>query len=282
MKSETSGMRRIKLAILFLYLGSFSLAQNIYDGEHILRFADYLYRNKEYHLAINEYKHALFLQYCNTSCQIKLFNSYLQTQQYNPGLYTYRSIYPGGLSGNDTLEMIYGKMLMLNADFTEIENLLQTSTTLSPGQLSFLNVSNDLLSDNWDRVIMKESALVSDMQINPYKSVIYDIRNMKYKKPGVSLMLSAFIPGTGKMYCGYWYDGLISLTTIGITAWQAIRGFKIYGTDSAYTWIFTSLSATFYISNLYGSYKAANMRNYRFRQNIHHAIKKVFDSNYNY
>jgi len=269
MKSETSGMRRIKLAILFLYLGSFSLAQNIYDGEHILRFADYLYRNKEYHLAINEYKHALFLQYCNTSCQIKLFNSYLQTQQYNPGLYTYRS-------------MIYGKMLMLNADFTEIENLLQTSTTLSPGQLSFLNVSNDLLSDNWDRVIMKESALVSDMQINPYKSVIYDIRNMKYKKPGVSLMLSAFIPGTGKMYCGYWYDGLISLTTIGITAWQAIRGFKIYGTDSAYTWIFTSLSATFYISNLYGSYKAANMRNYRFRQNIHHAIKKVFDSNYNY
>jgi TM2 domain-containing membrane protein YozV len=275
-------MRKIKLAILFLYMGSFSLAQNIYDGEHILRFADYLFRNKEYHLAINEYKHALFLQYCNTSCQIKLFNSYLQTQQYDAGLYTYRSIYAEGLSGNDTLEMVYGKMLILNADFTEVEKLLHTSATLSPGQLSFLNVSNDLLSDNWDKVLMKESVVISDMQINPYKSVIYDIRNLKYKKPGVSLMLSAVIPGAGKMYCGYWYDGLISLTTIGITAWQAVRGFKIYGTDRAYTWIFTSLSATFYISNLYGSYKAANMRNYSLRQNIHHAIKKVFDSTYNY
>jgi len=275
-------MKRIKLAIIFLYIGSFSLAQNIYDGEHILRFADYLYRNKEYPLAINEYKHALFLQYCNTSCQIKLFNSYLQAQQYKSGLYTYRSIYPEGLSGNDTLEIVYGKMLMLNSDFTEVEKLLQTSAALSPGQISFLNISNDLLSGNWDRVVTKESMFLFDVQINPYKSVIYDIRNLKYKKPGISLMLSAVIPGTGKMYCGYWYDGLISLTTIGITAWQAIRGFKIYGTDNAYTWIFTSLSATFYISNLYGSYKAANMKNYSLRQNIQHAIKKVFDSAYNY
>jgi hypothetical protein len=282
MKSGTLSMRKIKLLIFFLYLQSVSVAQNVYDGEHILRFADYLYKNKEYPLAINEYKHALFLENCNTTCQIKLFNSYLRSQQYAAGLNSFRSIYPEGLSGNDTLEMVYGKMLVLNSDFTEVDKLLNISKTLSPSQLSFLSISNDLFSDNWERAVKKESELSSDKQVNYYKSIIYDIGHLKYKKPGVSLLLSAIIPGTGKMYCGYWYDGFLSLTTIGLASWQAIRGFKLYGTDRAYTWIFTSISASFYISNLYGSYKAAKMRNYSLRQNIHYATKKVLDSSYNY
>ena len=95
-------------------------------------------------------------------------------------------------------------------------------------------------------------------------------------------MLSAVVPGSGKMYAGYWYDGFISLSIVGIAAWQAYRGFTIYGADRLYSWIFASLSASFYISNLYGSFKAVNMKNYNLRQNIHYDIEEVFNSVYTY
>ena len=138
MRSEIINMRKIKVFIYLLFLGNSAFSQNIYDGEHLLQFANHLYKNKEYPTAINEYKHALFLGFCNPSCQVKLFNSYLLTRQYNTGINSYKSIYPEGLAGNDTLEMVFGKMLILNANYSDVNNLIHSSSSLSEDQLFFL------------------------------------------------------------------------------------------------------------------------------------------------
>ncbi len=275
-------MRKIKLFFLLIYLGNSALSQNIYDGEHVLQFANYLYSNKEYLNAINEYKHALFLGDCHISCQIKLFNSYLLTRDYITGINTFQSVYPLGLAGNDTLEMIFGKMLILNKNYPDLNNLVKSSKTLSNDQLFFLDISNDLFAERWENAIQKDMNHSGNTHTDCYKTVISQIDEIKYKKPYVSLMLSTVIPGSGKMYSGYWYDGFISLSIVGITAWQAYRGFTRYGADRPYSWIFATLSASFYVSNLYGSFKAANMKNYNLRQNIHYAVEEIFYSQYTY
>jgi TM2 domain-containing membrane protein YozV len=275
-------MRKIKLSIFFLYLGTSVLSQNVYDAEHLLQFANHLYKNKEYEIAINEYKHALFLGNCNPSCQVKLFNSCLLTRQYNAGINTYKSIYPEGLAGQDTLEILYGKMLILSENYSEVSRLIHSSYALSEDQRFFLSITCDLFAENWSDAIQQDRELSENLQYDYYKPVIGKIEETKYKKPFVSLLLSTVVPGSGKMYAGYWYDGLISLSIVGITAWQAYRGFTIYGTDRPYSWIFAMLSVSFYISDLYGSFKAANMKNYNIRQNIHNEIEEVFNSVYNY
>ncbi len=178
--------------------------------------------------------------------------------------------------------MQYGKLLVLNSKFPEVDTLVHKSISLSTDQRYFLSISGDLFAEKWESASKKSLNRTAGMQPDPYQKVISHIENQKYKKPFVSLMLSAVIPGSGKMYSGYWVDGIITLTTIGITAWQAYRGFTLYGTDRPYSWIFASLTASFYISNLYGSFKAANMKNYNLRQNIHHAFEEVFNSVYTY
>jgi uncharacterized membrane protein YkgB len=54
-------MNKINAIIILGFSFSYSFSQNVYDAEHLLKFADHLYNNQEYFLAINEYKHAAFL-----------------------------------------------------------------------------------------------------------------------------------------------------------------------------------------------------------------------------
>ena len=275
-------MRKINLFFIFLSIGNSVLSQNIYDSDHRIRFANYLYDKKEYESAINEFRYTLFLNQCNLSCQIRLLNSYILTKQYNPGISIYRSIYPGGLAKNDTIEMIFGKMLILNKDYQGLTYLIKSSNTLSEDQIFFLDISNDLFAEEWENAKKKDFKYSGIMMSDLYKPVINEIENTKYKKPYVSFLLSAVIPGSGKMYSGFWYDGIISLSIVGITAWQAYRGFTLYGSDRPYSWIFATLSVSFYVSNLYGSVKAANMRNYNLKQDIHHDIEEIFHSHYTF
>jgi TM2 domain-containing membrane protein YozV len=282
MRSETINMRKIKLFLLFISLGNFIFSQNIYDSDHRIRFADWLYDNKEYKSAIIEYRHALFLGQCDFPCQFRLFNSYLLTKQFNPGINTYKSVYPQGLANNDTIEMIFGKMLILNTDYSELSDLIKSSRTLSDDQLFFLDISNDLFAEKWENAVQKDLNFSDNVKEDYYRPVINKIENTKYKKPYVSFLLSTVIPGSGKMYSGFWYDGIISLSIVGITAWQAYRGFTLYGSDRPYSWIFATLSVSFYISNLYGSIKAANMKNYNLKQDLHNDAEKIFHSHFTY
>jgi len=285
-------MRKTNFSLLLLYLCSSLTAQNLYDSTHLIRFGDHLYKNKEYALAIDEYRNALFSGSCDTRCRINLFNSYLQTQQYGEGINTYRSVFPGGLAGNDTLEMIYGKMLVLNADYSAVDTLIGNSFVLNADQVSFLSLSRDLFTERWQETLHHQPKTTDNLHLQPettdkwksslYKPAMMQIGQAKYRKPYAGLLMSAVIPGSGKMYAGYWYDGIFTLTTIGLAAWQAYRGFTIYGPGRPYSWIFLTFSVSFYIGNLYGSFKAVNMRNYNLRQHIHHDIEKAFNSVYTY
>jgi hypothetical protein len=91
--------------------------------------------------------------------------------------------------------------------------------------------------------------------------------------------ISAIIPGSGKIYSGYWKDGLFSLLVVSVTGIQAYRGFQKNGKNSTYGWIYLTVGTGFYVGNIYGSGKAAHKRNKTLNHSIIHKIEDLFQRN---
>lgn len=81
------------------------------------------------------------------------------------------------------------------------------------------------------------------------------------KSPALAAVMSAVVPGSGKVYSGRAYDGLYSLVALASTVWLSYEGFRDNGVHGASGWIFGGLSAFFYGGNIYGSYAAAQNYN---------------------
>ena len=84
------------------------------------------------------------------------------------------------------------------------------------------------------------------------------------------MLMSAVIPGSGKMYCGYWGDGLVSLLFSASSAFFSYRAFNKYGTEKVYPWIAGGLAVSYYTGNVYGGYKAAK----RYNNNLNNEFTK--------
>lgn len=86
-------------------------------------------------------------------------------------------------------------------------------------------------------------------------SSLKELSFIKKKSPLISTTLSIVIPGTGQMYCGRLWDGLLSMginIVFGLITYNAFR-------DQSLTReiIFAPLFLFFYTGNVYGAYGAA-------------------------
>ncbi|HKK42149.1 MAG TPA: hypothetical protein VJ963_07055, partial [Bacteroidales bacterium] len=124
-----------------------------------------------------------------------------------------------------------------------------------------------------------EAQKVADEAVKAYSdfpagivNLAKDAENIRFKSPFVAGAFSAIVPGTGKFYTKNWADGVFSMIFVAGSAWQAYRGFKKHGSASAYGWTFASVSASFYLGNIYGSVKAAKRYNKNRRDEINNQV----------
>jgi TM2 domain-containing membrane protein YozV len=93
-------------------------------------------------------------------------------------------------------------------------------------------------------------------------ALLYDYRSdPPYKSEALAGVLSALVPGSGKMYVGEWGDGITALLVTGLFTFLAYDNFKANHKTRA--WIFTGLGAFFYAGNIYGSIASAQIFNAR-------------------
>lgn len=269
-----------KIEPLFFCLISFiwvpTWAQGIFDHKITEAFATYLYEENNYAAAITEFNRAWMLNEISAKSQAMLFQSYFNNNQYYAGIKRYKTRYPDILSQNATLEFIFGKMLIASESTEAVNWLTGNSTSLTNEQISFLNFSNKLIKYESGNVL---GALIKyeDENMPPsYKSILLQYENYENKNPVVSLALSVVIPGLGKVYSGYWKDGVTGFLSIALTGWQAYRGYSRYGASHPYTITYTIISASFYFGNLYGSFKSAKRYNYMLNKEINSQINAVF------
>jgi TM2 domain-containing membrane protein YozV len=77
--------------------------------------------------------------------------------------------------------------------------------------------------------------------------------SLRRRSPALAAVLSAVIPGAGKMYAGETGDGLQSLLLIGALAALSAASFHADGVASWRGWLYASFGGAMYAGNLYGS-----------------------------
>jgi TM2 domain-containing membrane protein YozV len=79
---------------------------------------------------------------------------------------------------------------------------------------------------------------------------------IKDRSPFLAGVMSAVIPGSGKMYAGRFWDGLQAFSMVVAPAYNAYYHFKTKGMKTFEGWLWTSVASWFYLSDIYGSVKA--------------------------
>jgi hypothetical protein len=85
-------------------------------------------------------------------------------------------------------------------------------------------------------------------------------------------LMSAVVPGTGKIYAGKWRQGIVSIFPLAIMGLQTWEGFAKGGIKSPRFIVFGSLFSLFYIGNIWGSALSVSVRKQEIRNEVHNEM----------
>ena len=266
--------------LLFLFCLFFAFpahSQNIYDEENSLKFATFLLESKQYQLASQEYERLVFMNPSNLSYKLSLLQSYRFAKSYDYAELRLKELFKDSLKKlNTPAATEYLKLKILRDKLNEAQMVLTNETLIDTSTRITYQEYIYLLSKNWKE---SKTYLQKNQWLDPrFTSLTNDAINIRYKSPLLASTLSTIIPGAGKVYAGFWKDGLIAFIFVAVNSWQAYRGFTKYGIDHA--WIFGSIGTGFYLGNIYGSWKAAQKHNTKANNAIYIKAKDIIYSTF--
>lgn len=277
---------------LFAYAPPDSSFQEHYSPENINRFADYLFLQKDYLRAAAEYQRILFYEsnQKNNTIYFQLGRCYLKSRLLETAsTYFQKSILNSETpSQRDSSTVGYIISLILNDQIDSVENiadsLVNTKTIdntlrsmviklkiLSLLQQSNWKYANSLMNNN-DVYLTKQPPTLEQLQHFYNRGI-----NLPQKSPAFAGLLSAIIPGSGRIYAGRFVDGLYSMILISSTGWLSYEGFRDGGSESFKGWLFGCVSAVFYAGNVYGSVVTARLNNKRIKDKLANDIQYYID-----
>lgn len=266
------------LMLLVLFPLKESRGQDIYDYNHSLVYGKFLINTRQFNLATEEFERLLFMNPFNDTLKQELVHAYLLGQKYQTLLQRADSLYANPAQLPRPVALDYSRAMVLNGPTFRVNDFLQQNPNLSHQEKLFLKLNSQLLSYQWNEAeeTFKGMILNGYTAAPQYDALFKDIHDAGYKKAGIALGMSAILPGSGKAYTGEWKDGLVSLFFVAGSAIQAYRGYHLYGEKSAFFIAYTSLAATFYLGNLYGSFKSARKHNDKIRKQLHSRMADTF------
>ncbi len=254
----------MKYGALFIltFISLFSHAQqtDLFDENHTMQFARYLYFSGQYVAAIDEFERAIFLNKQNDTAKYFLLSSCLRASKYDEGIAASNRLFDQDKFSNQTAAMLHSKLLVGKKS----ETLGLFASQISNDTLKrLMNLQYAFQKSDWKEVqrIYSDSHSMNTLLFEPFDKLVEQSRQVKHRSGFVAGAMSAIIPGSGKVYTGNWKDGAISLIMLSATSFQAYRGYNRNGFESAKFWIFGGLSTGFYLGNIYGSAKSAQKFN---------------------
>ncbi|GAB4292324.1 MAG: hypothetical protein Kow0098_12170 [Ignavibacteriaceae bacterium] len=237
--------------------------QNIlHSAENIRRFADHLFCSDDYLRAADEYSR---LSLTDDTLKIKLALSYTETGDYNNALIyldkvePFSSFYSYAVSEKGRVYFIQNEYEKIDSIISFNENLLtkeklNTLKTLAlyslfyrdnelPDKKTFINSFGDSLKDEIEDFYHLKS-------------------NPPVKNPLTAAILSAIVPGLGKIYTGDYGDGITAFIATGLFAFLSYNNFENHHNFRG--WLFAGISGLFYAGNIYGSASSAQIFNTQF------------------
>jgi len=270
------------LTIALLLLMKFSFGQNdIFDCDNSKRFAEYLFNTGQFELSQHELERiSFFCEYDSTS-QLTLLKSYRKMKAFGKADQFF------GLKNIDSLNSMnrefrdeYIRLLMAENRYSDVQRTIDAGLDID--QKVEHQIGTELLLKKWEKAY--QLSLQNNPQVNfkieGLRKVAEKSYNSKRKSPVLAALMSAVIPGTGKMYCGYWGDGVMSFMFTASSTFFAIRGFNKFGTKSVYPWVIGGLAVSYYTANIYGGASSANRYNDNLDHSFIHETEQILYSDY--
>jgi hypothetical protein len=259
------GLNRILFLSLLLLVVAWNniLSQEIIDlfsTNNRLAFGNYLFCEKDYLRAIDEYN-AILAKNWDDTLQFKIATSFYRMGQYNKANIEFQKI---GVQSSLYQQTQYERYrtLFKSGHYAFLQNEVdetQLKRVENPTQLLRLKYStwflvNSTLSPKMDFVSAFKDEDKTEI------SELYDWKlNPRYKSKTKAAIMSAIIPGLGKIYANEVGDGITAFLLTGLFTYLAIDKFDKQQQTSAWL-LYTALAAFFYSGNIYGS--AAAVQNY--------------------
>lgn len=252
----------MKVLLFQIIISAAVLAQNINfnSPENIRLFADFLFCDRDYLRAIDEYEK--YLSYSDEDTirfkialafsaigdqynAIKNFNSLQETSK----LYQ--------ISRIEELKSLFNlkQFSQLNSKANELNQLKSDYSDIAKKivNLSYLLNNESMPSEK----IFLEPFDVQEKTI--VQNFYFQKTNPDYKSEVLSGVYSAIIPGLGKIYTENYSDGITSFLLTGLFSYLAYTNFN--NDHPVRAWIFTLAGAGFYAGNVYGSIASAQIFN---------------------
>jgi hypothetical protein len=277
-------MKIFTLLCLFLLIAPCHFAQekqiDFCSEKNIKKFADYLFCDKDYLRAANEYER-LTAYARNDTIIFKTGLAYLFINDYRSSIDNFAKIpYSSSFYINSNLEQM--KVHFLMNDYSGLREFYKK------------NFFDEDYSSGFGKKLFNFSYLRNNMELPEKEKFLYPFassdkdkltsfydwkKDPPYKSPAIAGILSALVPGSGKIYTGDISDGVISFLVTGIFAFLAYDNFRANHDTRA--WIFSGLTAFFYSGNVYGSIAAAQIYNAKITFEFNDSLN-VFIQNKNY
>ena len=267
------------IGLIFIFFTSvFPQIIDFQSPNNIKQFADFLFCDKDYLRAIDEYGKYLKTNDDDT-IQFKIALGYSLINDQTHALQSFSLIANSSPFYEQSRMERLKSLFLKNSDslFYLSANELINSNSPYSNSAHRLNNTSLLLTEN--DLPEKEKFLIPF--VNDEKSILnnfYDSKkNPPYKSSALAGILSAIIPGTGKIYTKNYGDGITAFLLTGLFSYLAYTNFDHNHPTRA--WIFTALGAGFYAGNVYGSVASAQIFNAKINFEFDEGVKLFLEEN---
>jgi TM2 domain-containing membrane protein YozV len=262
----------IKLFVIVFSITALTFPQNVdssfnslFQKANIIKFADHLFCERDYLRSANEYlriNETLRDEKINfkIALSFSIIGDYVSAKNIF-GIITESSPY----YKSSRLELM--KINLIENKFSELKEIYQTGNNK-------IILQNELAANKLYNIsYLKDYEEIPGLTdfVKPFDSteqnevvVLYQLKiNPPNKNPISASLLSAIIPGAGKIYTGEVSDGIFAFLATGLLSFLAYDNFK--AEHNFRGWLFAGLAAGFYAGNVYGSYASAQIYNARIK-----------------
>jgi len=271
----------IKVIFFFLSISLSYAQQNLLTRSNSLKFAQYLLTTAQYDYAQEEYERVIYFYPKDTTAILSIVDVYTfggkcQKLDYSLDLLS-------RIDKPRTNLIFWKKYLNLSLKCKSFDNNYNRFVNLmKEGEKEYYALSKSWLSNDFEKIKNFEikKSPKNNSKFEKLLRLTKQYKRKKFKKPGLALIMSAIIPGSGKAYSKRWGDAFVSFIFVASNAWISYRAFNKKGISSVNGWIFGGLSFSFYVSNIWGSFKAAKNYNNHIKHTYQREAENIIYHNF--
>lgn len=223
-------------------------AQDIFDNEHQLEYAKYVYSVGDYPAAAQEFCTVYHNQAAKDSICYFFLRSCIRSNNYSLALKTIAT--PDLVNKKPYIHIEYYKVLLLDNKYSLADSLVLNDSAISEQDRTIFLLYSALLSNR----LQDAKRLISYCEANTI-TLPTAITTYKIRSAWQYAFASAIIPGLGKILYGRTADGLAAGTITILNGTVSYRAFLFRGYSNANVWVFGALALGFYAGNVYGTIK---------------------------